>query len=223
MRTTSSAEAKSGIAPEWDKFYRQLADYCIRYPGECIDDSEYAAVPEIYKWEALRRFAYSPNAVSFAITPHVIHTHHTHVRNEPRAHDSHEASYKTVEFDKVYDTACEEDSLKAVLNRKGSIYAKPWDNFEPFEFDLNAVEFNDLYLSEMTPYTEDLNPDQEGVIRFKKRVPPEGLETVRPITRPAAKAMTDQIIGTQSQHEGKVVVYRKTLLKPIVNVGVYSE
>jgi len=215
-REITAAEAKSGITPEWDRYYRKLSDYCIRYPGECVDDSEYAAVPQIYKHEALRRFAFSPYAVSFAVSKQEVD-----VSKAPKQDD---ANHKTIEFDKVYETEWEEDGIKAVLSRKGSMYAKPWDNFEPFEVDMAKVDFEGPYLNEMKPPAGDLNPEEEGTVRFKTRVPREGFEFVRPITRPVARAMVGELVGEpEKPRDGKVVVYRKTLIKPVVNVGVYSE
>jgi hypothetical protein len=159
-------------------------------------------VPEIYKWEALRRFAYSPHAVSFHVTPHVVHTHHTHKAPVP---------------------VLVPGSAPVPMHDAEQVQPRQ-PPFEPFELDFADVDFDGPFVPEMKPYTEDINPDQKGIVRFKKRVPETGFELVRPITRPQARAMTNRLINPdQPQHEGRVIVYRKTLLKPIAHIGVYSE
>ena len=246
----TSIEARGNIPPEWERFYRELADYCLRFPIECINDPEYALVPEIFRWEALQRFVHSPRGQSVAISPHIIHTHthHEHlvpVAQQPMAHAMMPAPVQTPmapvaphhqhtgitsmpmheEIDPCQISHAEwtDNNLRAVLERLARECPNPWDNFEPFKFRLSMVDFDGPYLSEMIPYTGDLATPEEGVIRFQRQIPQEGFTTVRPVPRQTTPAVNHNLVtgGRQPQY-GTVIVHRRALVKPIVNVGVYS-
>jgi hypothetical protein len=305
-RNISSSEAKSGIPPEWDRFYRQLADYCIRFPSECINDSEWAAVPEIYKFEALQRFAHSPHTSSALLTPHVMHTHHTHrpggnmpahmqqqqvrmqmmpqqqlqqqqmmqqqqlqqqqmmqqqmmqqqmmqqhqmqmqqqpvhmqqlqmpqqmhmMQQQPAqmpvqarsTHVVHHSWDSPAMHPQLREISPEHEwsdsNLRAVVNQM--YREQPWNTFDPFMFNLNVVDFEGPFLSEMMPYHGDLGAHEEGVIRFQQRIAHEGFDFVQPVPQ------HHQMVVPQfmPNHHGRVVIDRRTMLKPVVNVGVYSE